>query len=69
VAIRRNMTKFSKIEQASILRIVQKGLEIQFDIYSWDNMIDDLELTKEEAYWAKKNISYKAYILGEDVHT
>ena len=60
-----------KIDQANVLRLVSKALDYQFDCsYSWINMIEDIDsLTKAEKAWAKENISYKAYIVGEDVHT
>ena len=51
------------IDKDYILSRVSKGLECQFEIYSWDNMIDDLDLTKKEKEFAKNNIGYKAYII------
>jgi hypothetical protein len=46
-----------------ILERVGKALDYQFEIYSWDNMINDIDdLTEEEKQWAKEHISYKAYI-------
>ena len=38
---------------------VAKALESQFEIYSWEDMIDDCLLTEEEEAWAKHNLSYK----------
>lgn len=49
--------------QQEILSIVNGGLVNQFQTYSWLNMIDDLDLTKQEKEWAKEHIDYKAYTL------
>ena len=46
-----------------ILNIVNDGLVAQFEVYTWEQMIDDLELTETQKAWAKENIDYKAYIL------
>lgn len=47
-----------------ILEIVGHALTYQFSVYSWHDMIDDVDdLTPEEKEWAKKNIDYKAYIV------
>ena len=46
-----------------ILRLVNQGLEAQFDIYSWAQMIDDIDvLTGVEKEWAKNHTGYRAYI-------
>ncbi len=39
--------------------VVDKALEAQFSIYSWENMIDDCDLDDEEKKWAKENLTYK----------
>lgn len=46
-----------------ILNIVGKGLDRQFELYSWENMINDLDLTVEEKKWAKKHLCYKVYVI------
>ena len=55
----------SKINPEYILNRVNKALDTQFEIYTWEDMLNDCDLTKEEKQWAKENISYKAYIIGE----
>jgi len=56
----------TKKRQKEILYRVKKGLDYQFDIYSWSTMIEDalssMEFTKEEIEWAKEHTGYKAYI-------
>lgn len=50
-----------------ILNRVGKGLDYQFEIYSWFQMINDVlkeDFTEEEIKWAKENICYKAYIFN-----
>jgi hypothetical protein len=47
-----------------ILNEIGKALDWQFSNYSWWQMIDDTDLTKEEKEWAKEHISYKAYIFN-----
>lgn len=47
------------MDKHRIKHIVQKGLECQFNIYSWEDMIDDLDLTPKEKEWAKKHLSYR----------
>jgi hypothetical protein len=58
--------KLTKERKQEILRHISKGLEWQFESYTWANMIDDCLLdtlfTKEEIKWAKYNTGYKAYI-------
>lgn len=45
-----------------ILRLINQALEAQFDIYTWANMINDIDtLTIEEKDWAQNHTSYKAY--------
>ena len=51
-------------EKEYILNEVGKALDIQFELYSWENMIDDLSLTPEEKVWAKEHICYRAYLLN-----
>jgi hypothetical protein len=57
----------SKERKQEILRQINKGLEWQFESYTWADMIDDcmdngLGFTKEEINWAKNNTGYNAYI-------
>jgi hypothetical protein len=58
--------KLTNKRKQEILRQVNKGLEWQFDTYSWSNMISDCmlspEFSKEEIEWAKENTGYQAYI-------
>ena len=54
------------MDKEKILYLVDKALQCQFDIYSWENMVDDIEeLTEEERKFAKEDITYKAYIIPE----
>lgn len=50
------------VNEDYILQRVSKALDIQFEGYSWETMIDDCGLTPKETKWAKEHISYKAYI-------
>ena len=56
------------IDKQYLLERVGKGLDCQFEMYSWDKMIDDAleDCTKEEKEWAKTHISYKAYIWNKE---
>jgi hypothetical protein len=57
--------KISNERKQEILRRVNKGLEWQFEIYSWADMITDclcIDFTLEEIEWAKENTGYNAYI-------
>ena len=45
-----------------VLDKVDDGLGYQFMMYSWSNMIDDLDLTDKEEAWAKEHTSYRAII-------
>jgi hypothetical protein len=54
------------IDKKYILHRIGKALDYQFEIYSWEQMIDDAldgDFSEEEIKWAKENICYKAYIL------
>jgi len=53
------------IDKNYILNQVSKALDYQFELYSWEDMLNDCDLTIEELEWAKENIGYKAYIIGE----
>ena len=55
----------TKVDKEHILNRVSKALDYQFDIYTWEDMLKDCELTQKELAWAKENIGYKAYIIGE----
>ena len=51
------------MNKTNVLRLVNKALDINFDLYSWERMIDDIEgLTKREKAYAKNYLYYKAYI-------
>ena len=54
------------MDRESILNKVGKALDYQFETYTWEDMLKDCELTPEEFEWARENISYKAYIIGEE---
>jgi len=54
-----------KIDKEFILNRVGKALDCQFETYTWEDMLNDCDLTQEELEWAKENIGYKAYIIGE----
>ncbi len=48
-----------QIDADKVAYYVKKGLESQFETYSWDQMIDDLDyLTPEEKAWAKQHTTY-----------
>ena len=51
------------IDKDYILNRVGKGLDSQFECYSWEQMIKDCELTPEEEKWAIENIGYRIYIM------
>lgn len=49
-------------DKQEILKIVKEVFNIQFEMYTWEDMIDDIadvDLTSEEKAWAKENISYE----------
>ena len=46
------------IDKEKITDTIRKGLEWQFDNYSFGDMINDLDLTDEEKKWAKENLTY-----------
>jgi hypothetical protein len=56
----------TKKRQQEILYRVNRGLEFQFDTYSWAHMIEDalssMEFTRDEIEWAKEHTGYKSYI-------
>ena len=54
-----------KIDKEYVLNRVSKALDCQFEIYTWEDMLNDCELSQDELTWAKENIGYKAYIIGE----
>ena len=57
------MKKKIEIDKYYVLNRVSKGLEYQFEGYTWFDMLDDCGLSPEELTWAKEHICYKAYIL------
>ncbi len=50
------------MDKERILSIVNNALACQFVTYSWEDMIDDCDLTSEETKWAKENIGCRACI-------
>lgn len=48
----------SKIHEDLVEAIVEKGLESQFMMYSFDDMINDCDLTAAERKWAKEHLTY-----------
>lgn len=57
------MKKKIAIDKDYVLNRVSKGLEYQFESYTWFDMLEDCNLTPEELKWAQEHICYKAYIL------
>ena len=55
----------TKNDKLILLAEVKRALSVQFEGYSWDNMIDDalIDYSKEEIKWAKENIIYDAKII------
>jgi hypothetical protein len=53
-----------KVDKDYVLQRVAKSLDIQFELYSWEKMLEDTFLPneKEELKYAKEHIGYKAYI-------
>jgi len=50
------------MDKQRILNRVSKALDSQFEMYTWEDMIDDCDLTADEKKWALENIGYRAYI-------
>ena len=50
------------MDKHKILHTVSKALDAQFEIYNWEDMISDTDLTPKEKKWATENICYKAYV-------
>jgi len=40
------------LEKEAIRNRVENGLDSQFEMYSWENMLDDLGLTRREKLYA-----------------
>jgi hypothetical protein len=51
-----------QVDKEYILDRVGKALDGQFEMYSWEDMLEDCDLTPEELAWAKEHIGYMAYI-------
>jgi len=45
-------------EKADVMYCVAKGLESQFEMYSWEDMLNDLELTPREKKFAMDELCY-----------
>ncbi len=43
------------MDREKTIRALTEALGIQFDMYSWEDIIGDLDLTDEEKKWAKEN--------------
>ena len=55
-----------KINEERILDVVSRALDYQFEIYRWEQMIDDVmdgDFTEEEIQWAKEHIIYKVEVV------
>jgi len=55
-----------KINEECILDAVSSALDYQFEIYSWEQMIDDAmdgEFTDDEIQWAKEHLIYKVEVV------
>ena len=55
-----------EVRQQQILQKIDEGIGLQFSVYSWENMIDDLRLTPAEKKWAKVHTTYRAVDVAED---
>jgi len=51
--------KVNKLDIEHIKNKVGKAMDCQFEVYSWNDMIGDTDLTMEEKQWAISNLSYK----------
>jgi hypothetical protein len=53
-----------KVDKDYVLQRIGKSLDIQFELYSWEKMLEDTFLPneKKELKYAKEHIGYKAYI-------
>ena len=47
-----------EIDPEQVMSKVRTGLCAQFQIYTWNHMIDDCDLTEGQKKWAKKNLDY-----------
>lgn len=52
-----------QIDKDYILKRVGRALDYQFELYSWEDMLKDCDLTQKELAWAKEHIGYKVYII------
>jgi len=52
-----------QINKDYVLNRVGKALDCQFEAYTWEDMLEDCDLTYEELKWAKEHIGYMAYIM------
>jgi len=46
------------INEHEVRRQLQKALDAQFEVYSFENMVRDCELSDEEKKWAIKHLTY-----------
>lgn len=47
-----------RINEAEVRRQIQKALDTQFELYSFEKMVRDCNLTKEEKKWAVEHLTY-----------
>ncbi len=51
------------MDKEHILYLMNKALETQLEIYSPDDMVDDIDdLTDKDKRWALDNIGFRAFI-------
>jgi len=53
------MSLNDEIDEYHLIERIGKAVDSMFEIYSWEQMIDDCDLTPEEKEYAKQNLSYK----------
>jgi len=46
------------INEHEVRRQLQKALDLQFELYSFEKMVNDCNLTDEEKKWAVEHLTY-----------
>lgn len=46
------------INEREVRRQIRKALDAQFELYSFEKMVNDCELTDKEKMWAVKHLTY-----------
>jgi hypothetical protein len=46
------------INESEVKRQIRKALDAQFELYSFEKMVNDCELTDEEKRWAVEHLTY-----------